>query len=235
MQPAIAVEGLSKRYGDRTVVDGVSFDVAAGTVLCLLGRNGAGKTTTIECLEGFRRPDGGRVRVLGRDPAGERGTIADRVGVMLQEGGAYQAATPREMLGLYAALYPNPLPVDEVLATVEMHERADSRYRTLSGGEKQRVNLALALIGRPEVLFLDEPTAGMDPAARRRTWRVLEGLRDAGAAILLTTHALDEAARLADVVAVIDRGRLLALDSPAALAGDGPLEDAFLSLIGEDT
>ena len=234
MQPAIHVEGLVKRYGGRTVVDGLSLEVAHGTVLCLLGRNGAGKTTTIECLEGFRRPDAGTVRVLGHDPVLETTAVADRIGVMLQEGGAYQAASPREMLRLYAQLYPRALPVDEVLASVDLAERADSRFRSLSGGEKQRVNLALALIGRPDVLFLDEPTAGMDPAARRRTWHVLEGLRDSGAAILLTTHAMDEAERLADTVAVIDHGRTLALDSPAAVAGGRSLEDAFLALIGED-
>ena len=234
MQPAIHVEGLVKRYGDRTVVDGVSFQVQPGTVLCLLGRNGAGKTTTIECLEGFRRPDAGSVRVLGSDPWRDRAVVADRVGVMLQGGGAYQAATPREMLQLYAGLYPRALPVEDVLATVELTDRGDSRFRTLSGGEKQRVNLALALIGQPEVLFLDEPTAGMDPAARRRTWQVLEALRDGGSAILLTTHAMDEAERLASTIAVIERGRLLALDTPAAVAGGRSLEDAFLSLIGED-
>ena len=234
MQPAIHVEGLVKRYGERTVVDGISLEVAPGSVLCLLGRNGAGKTTTIECLEGFRRPDAGAVRVLGADPFRERSAVADRIGVMLQEGGAYQAASPREMLRLYAGLYPSALPVDEVLATVDLAERADSRFRTLSGGEKQRVSLALALIGRPHVLFLDEPTAGMDPSARRRTWHVLEGLRDTGAAILLTTHALDEAERLADTVGVIDRGRMLVLDTPAAIAGNRSLEDAFLALIGED-
>ena len=234
MQPAIRVEGLVKRYGERTVVDGISFEVAPGSVMCLLGRNGAGKTTTIECLEGFRRPDAGTVRVLGADLSRDRDAIAERIGVMLQEGGAYQAASPREMLRLYADLYPRALPVDEVLATVDLTERADSRFRWLSGGEKQRVNLALALIGQPEVLFLDEPTSGMDPAARRRTWQVLEGLRDGGAAILLTTHAMDESERLAATVDVIDRGRMLALDTPAAVAGGRSLEDAFLALIGED-
>ena len=235
MQPAVSVQGLVKRYGPRTVVDDVSFDVDAGSVLCLLGRNGAGKTTTIECLEGFRQSDAGSVRVLGHDPRRERAAVVERMGVMLQEGGAYQAATVAEMLRLYAALYPRPKPVDEILDTVELSERAGSRLRTLSGGEKQRVNLALALIGDPEVLFLDEPTSGMDPAARRRTWRTIEAFRDQGVAVLLTTHAMDEAQRLADRVAVIDHGRLLALDTPAALAGEATLEDAFLALIGEET
>ena len=234
MQPAVSVQGLVRRYGARTVVDDLSFDVRAGSVLCLLGRNGAGKTTTIECLEGFRRPDAGTVRILGHDPHRDRAAVVEKMGVMLQEGGAYQAATVTEMLQLYAALHPRPMPIEEVLDSVDLTELAGSRFRTLSGGEKQRVNLALALIGNPEVLFLDEPTSGMDPAARRRTWRTVEGLRDQGVTVLLTTHAMDEAQRLADQVAIIDRGRLLALDTPAALAGTASLEDAFLALIGEE-
>ena len=231
MPPAIAVEGLAKRYGPRTVVRGVSFEVALGEVVCLLGRNGAGKTTTVECIEGFRVPDGGTVRILGADPRRERQHVAHRVGVMLQEGGAYQAATPREMLGLYSGLFPRARPIGEVLTLTELTPRADDRFRTLSGGEKQRVNLALAIIGLPDVLFLDEPTAGMDPAARRRTWELIERLRSDGAAVLLTTHALDEADRVADRVGVLDDGRLLALDTPESLRGRGTLEDAFFALI----
>ena len=221
MQPAIEVDGLTKRYGEQTVVDGVTFDVGPGTVLCLLGRNGAGKTTTVECIEGFRTADSGRVRVLGHDPVAQRASVIARMGVMLQDGGAYQAATPREMLRLYARLFPRTRPLDEVLEVVSLHDRADRRFRTLSGGEKQRVNLALALIGRPDVLFLDEPTAGMDPGARRSTWDVLESLRAEGVAVLLTTHFMDEAQRLADVVAIIHQGRLLAVDRLDALTGPG--------------
>lgn len=219
MQPAIEVDRLTKRYGTRTVVDDVTFSVAPGSVLCLLGRNGAGKTTTIECIEGFRVADRGAVRILGHDPVAQRAAVIGRMGVMLQEGGAYPSATPREMLGLYARLFPRARPVDEVLSMTGLTDRADARFRTLSGGEKQRSNLALALIGHPEVLFLDEPTAGMDPAVRRSTATLLRRLRDDGAAILLTTHALHEAEQLADAVAIIDGGRILALDTPAGITG----------------
>ena len=219
---AVDVDGLVKRYRGVRAVDGLSLRVPAGTVVALLGPNGAGKTTTVECIEGFRQPDEGRVRVFGRDPQRERHLVAERVGVMLQEGGAYQAATPREMLNLYARLYADPLGVDEVIERLDLGAAATRRFRSLSGGQKQRLNLALALIGRPDLLILDEPTAGMDPQARNRTWELLREHRDRGVAILLTTHLLDEAERLADVVAVIDRGRLVAHDSPAALvAGAG--------------
>jgi ABC-2 type transport system ATP-binding protein len=214
---AVAVERLTKRYGGRTAVDAVSLRVDAGTVVALLGPNGAGKTTTVECIAGFRTPDAGRVRVLGADPRADRHKVMARMGVMLQEGGAYQAATPREMLRLYAALYPNPLDSDALLERLGLVEAARRRIRTLSGGQKQRLNLALALVGQPSVLLLDEPTAGMDPQARHDAWDLVRTLRDDGLAILLTTHFMDEAERLADVVAVIDGGRLCAIDSPAAL------------------
>ncbi|MGH8884333.1 MAG: ABC transporter ATP-binding protein [Egibacteraceae bacterium] len=211
------MRGLVKVYGERRVIDEVSFEVPPGSVLALLGVNGAGKTTTVECIEGFRRPDGGEVRVLGLDPRRDRDAVVARMGVMLQEGGAYQSATPREMLALYARFYPQPRPVGELLELVGLEQVAGARYRSLSGGERQRLNLALALVGRPEVVILDEPTAGMDPQARRTTWEHVRGLRDEGAAVLLTTHFMEEAERLADTVAVIDQGRLLALDAPAAL------------------
>jgi ABC-2 type transport system ATP-binding protein len=218
---AIRIDGLTKRYGDRTVVDNLSLRVEPGQILALLGRNGAGKTTTVECAAGFRRPDSGTVRILDADPLRRRAQVTSKLGVMLQEGGAYQAATPREMLQLYAALYPSARGVDEMLGLVDLTERAGNRFRTLSGGEKQRLNLGLALIGRPAVVFLDEPTAGMDPAARRRTWEVISQLRADGVAVLLTTHYLDEAQRLADIVAIVDGGRLLALDAPQALVSGG--------------
>jgi ABC-2 type transport system ATP-binding protein len=195
----------------------VSFEVPPGSVLALLGVNGAGKTTTVECIEGYRRPDGGEVRVLGLDPRRDRDAVAARMGVMLQEGGAYQSATPWEMLKLYACFYPQPRPVGELLELTGLTSVASARYRSLSGGERQRLNLALALVGRPEVVILDEPTAGMDPQGRRQTWDHVRGLRDEGTAVLLTTHFMEEAERLADTVAVIDQGRLLALDTPAAL------------------
>jgi ABC-2 type transport system ATP-binding protein len=218
---AIEIDGLTKRYGGRAVVQDLTLSVGAGQVLALLGRNGAGKTTTVECATGFRSPDAGTVRVLGADPVRQRAAVTPKLGVMLQEGGAYQAATPREMLELYAALYPTPRGVDEMLELVDLAARASDRFRTLSGGEKQRVNLALALIGQPQVVFLDEPTAGMDPAARRRTWDVITQLRADGAAVLLTTHYLEEAERLADAVAIIEDGRLLAHDTPRTLVSDG--------------
>jgi len=219
---AIEVRGLVKRYDGTAVVDGLDLEVPAGLVCALLGPNGAGKTTTVECLEGFRRPDEGTVWVLGLDPVADRDALVPRLGVMLQEGRAYQAASPREMLRLWASLYRQPADVGDLLAAVGLDGRpARQRVRTLSGGQKQRLNLALALVGRPEVVLLDEPTAGMDPAARQATWELVRGLRDDGTTVLLTTHFMDEAERLADVVAVIDRGRLLAFDSPAALVAGG--------------
>lgn len=215
-----------KSYGGRRVVDELSLAVPAGAVCALLGPNGAGKTTTVECIEGFRRPEGGSVRVLGLDPVRDRDRLVARMGVMLQEGGAYQAASPREMLRLYARFHAAPADSEELLASVGLTDAADQRFRTLSGGQKQRLNLALALVGRPDVVLLDEPTAGMDPQARQATWRMVRELRDHGTTVLLTTHFMDEAERLADLVAVIDHGRLLAFDSPARLiAGEraGPL------------
>ncbi len=222
MTAAVEVRGLVKRYDGRAVVDGRGLEVEAGRVCALLGANGAGKTTTVECLEGFRRPDAGAVRVLGLDPIADREALIPRLGVMLQEGGTYQAASPREMLRLWASLYRQPADVQGLLAAVGLDgPAARQRVRTLSGGQKQRLNLALALVGRPEVVLLDEPTAGMDPAARQAAWELVRGLRDGGTTVLLTTHFMDEAERLADVVAVVDAGRLLAFDSPAALvAGD---------------
>jgi ABC-2 type transport system ATP-binding protein len=208
---------LVKSYANRRVVDGLTFDVPPGVVCALLGPNGAGKTTTVECIEGFRQPDEGSVRVLGYDPIAERTELIPRLGVMLQEGGTYQAASPREMLRLYARFYAEPLDPEDLLERVGLANQSGQRFRTLSGGQKQRLNLALALVGRPEVILLDEPTAGMDPQARQGTWAEIRRLRDAGATVLLTTHFMDEAERLADIVAVIDQGRLLALDSPAAL------------------
>jgi len=215
--PAIIVSHLHKRYGGRAVVDDLSFDVVPGTVLALLGPNGAGKTTTVECIEGFRTPDSGVVRVLGLDPVRERDALLPSLGVMLQEGGAYPAATPAEVLGLHARFFRSPADVGGLLERVGLTAAARRRVRTLSGGQRQRLSLALALVGRPQVLVLDEPTAGMDPQARQAAWELLGELRAAGTTVLLTTHAMEEAERLADLVAVIDGGRLLALDSPAAL------------------
>jgi len=215
------VRRLVKTYGAQRVVDDVSFAVPSGQVCALLGPNGAGKTTTVECIEGFRHANQGEVRVLGLDPWRDRAALVPRLGVMLQEGGAYQAASPLELLRLYANFYAAPAAVDELLDRVGLAAVRRQRYRTLSGGQKQRLNLALALVGRPDVVVLDEPTAGMDPQARLATWDLIRGLRDRGTTVLLTTHFMDEAERLADLVAVLDHGRLLALDSPAALVASG--------------
>jgi ABC-2 type transport system ATP-binding protein len=224
MHAAVEVTDLVKRYGGRPVVDGVSLRVEAGSIVALLGPNGAGKTTTVECIEGFRRADAGTIRVLGHDPIADREQVVPHLGVMLQEGGAYQASSPREMLRLHARFYSDPLDTDELLDRVGLAgTSATTRYRALSGGQKQRLNLALALVGRPRVAILDEPTAGMDPKARLDTWDLVRSLRDEGVAVLLTTHFMDEAERLADRVAVIDHGRVVADDSPAALlAGANP-------------
>jgi ABC-2 type transport system ATP-binding protein len=213
----VVVESVVKSYGSRKALDGLSFEVQPGEVFALLGPNGAGKTTTVESLEGYRRPDAGRVRVLGLDPSRDAGRLTPRMGVMLQEGGLYPAITPREALALFSRFYPQPRPADELLCLVGLEEAAGTRYRRLSGGQKQRLALALALVGRPEIVFLDEPTSGMDPQARRTTWEVVSQLRAGGVTLLLTTHYLEEAERLADHVAIIDRGRLVALGTPAEL------------------
>jgi ABC-2 type transport system ATP-binding protein len=217
----IEVEGLVKRYGPLTAVDGLDLTVGRGETFALLGPNGAGKTTTVECLEGYRRPDAGRVRVLGLDPADDARELAPRIGVMLQEGGLYPHVRPAEILHTFAAFHADPEDPDALLAALGLDEVRDTRYRALSGGEKQRLALALALVGRPEVLFLDEPTAGLDPVARRTTWALLAERTRAGATILVTTHLLDEAAAVADRVAIVDRGRLRLLGTPAELTSGG--------------
>jgi ABC-2 type transport system ATP-binding protein len=214
---AISVRGLSKTYGGRQVVAHVDLEVPQGHVVALLGPNGAGKTTTVECIEGFRTPDAGSVAVLGLDPVADRARLTPRLGVMLQEGGVWPAATPREVLGLYARLHPQRWDPQDLLERLELGAVARSRYRTLSGGEKQRLNLALALVGKPQVLILDEPTTGMDPEVRQSTWELIRGLRDDGVTVLMTTHFMQEADHLADQVAVMARGQILAHDTPAAL------------------
>jgi len=208
---AVEVDGLVTRYGAVTAVDGVTFAVRPATVLALLGPNGAGKTTTVETCEGFRRPSAGSVRVLGLDPRRERRALTPRIGVMLQSGGVYPGAYPLEMLRLLAAFYPDPLDPKELLERLGVPERP--AYRRLSGGQQQRLSLAMALVGRPEVVFLDEPTAGLDPQARLATWDLVRGLRTDGVTVVLTTHAMDEAEALADDVVVVDRGRVVAAGS----------------------
>jgi ABC-2 type transport system ATP-binding protein len=215
--PAIRVEDLVKRYGGRTVVDRLDLSAGRGEILAVLGPNGAGKTTTVEILEGHRVADGGTVQVLGLDPRADAAQVRPRMGVMLQGAGLYSQIRVREAVELFAAFYPRPMPVGELLSRVGLDELADRAYRTLSGGEKQRLDLAVAIVGRPDVLILDEPTASMDPAGRRVAWDLLRSLRLDGACILVTTHLLAEAEELADRVAIIDHGRLVALGTPAEL------------------
>jgi ABC-2 type transport system ATP-binding protein len=215
--PAVEIEGLVMRYGDKVAVDGLSLSVAAGSITAVLGPNGAGKTTTLETCEGYRRPQAGSVRVLGLDPVAQRRQLLPRIGVMLQAGGAWSGVRAEEMLRHVARLHANPLPVELLVERLGLDECGRTPYRRLSGGQQQRLGLAMAVVGRPELLFVDEPTAGMDPQARRATWELLGELREAGATIVLTTHYLDEAERLADQVHVIDRGRVIASGSPFEL------------------
>lgn len=218
--PAIVVESLTKAYGATRAVDGLGFAVAPGEVFALLGPNGAGKTTTLEILEGYRTQDTGSVRILGLDPRADKRRLALQVGVMLQQDGLQPAMTAREILRLYAGFFPRPVPADDLLDRVGLRDAAETRARRLSGGQKRRLALAVALIGRPRLVFLDEPTTGMDPQARLATWDIVRGLRDEGTTVVLTTHFMDEAERLADRVAIIDHGRLIALDTPRALIRD---------------
>jgi ABC-2 type transport system ATP-binding protein len=219
---AIAVRGLRKSYGALEAVSGIDFDVRRGEVFGLLGPNGAGKTTTVEILEGYRKRDGGEVEVLGADPASAGGEWREQIGVVLQSSAMYETLTPAEMLRLFAGYYREPRPVDEVIELVGLQEKRDDRVRRLSGGQRRRLDLGLALIGDPELIFLDEPTTGFDPAARRRAWETIRGLRGLGKTILLTTHYLDEAEQLADRVAVLAHGRIVATGTPAELTGAVP-------------
>jgi ABC-2 type transport system ATP-binding protein len=234
--PAVSVAGLVVRYGAVTAVDGVSFTAEAGEVLALLGPNGAGKTTTVETLEGYRRPHAGEVRVLGLDPVADHHRLTPRIGVMLQQGGLYRGIRVGEALRLFAAFYPDPEDPGELLDRLGLDQLAGSTWRTLSGGEQQRLSLALALVGRPEVAFLDEPTAGVDVAGRQVVRRVVRNLAGAGAAVVLTTHELEEAARLADRVVIVDRGRVVAAGTPAELTASAAADDIrFGAPAGLDT
>jgi ABC-2 type transport system ATP-binding protein len=213
----VVVRGLRKRYGERTAVDGVDLDVAHGEVFALLGPNGAGKTTTVEILEGYRSRDDGDVSVLGHDPAAATPPWRARVGVVLQSVADLSELTVRETVRHFAGYYPAARDPDEVIETVGLTSSARQRTRTLSGGQRRRLDVALGILGRPELLFLDEPTTGFDPAARRLFWALVEDLAREGTTILLTTHYLDEAERLADRVAVIAGGRILEVAAPAEL------------------
>ncbi len=223
--PAVEVASLEVRYGALAAVDGISFTADVGQVHALLGPNGAGKTTTVETLEGYRKPSAGQVRVLGLDPRADRKKLAPKIGVMLQRGGMYQGMNGRDALRLTAAYYEAPDDPEELLHAIGLQPVARTPWRRLSGGEQQRLALALALIGRPQVVFLDEPTAGVDPQARLIVRDIITGLAKRGACVLLTTHDLDEAARVADVVTIIDRGHIVASGTPAELSTTGGGED----------
>src|SRR5215471_18179835 len=216
---AIAVENFTKSYGSNRVVDKLQFTVQRGEIFALLGPNGAGKTTTIETLEGYRKPDNGRVRVLGLDPMRESHALKPQIGVMLQQDGLYPGLTAREILHLFAGYYRHPQNIDTLLERVGLNAANKTRCRRLSGGQKRRLALAVALVGNPILVFLDEPTSGMDPQARLATWEIIRVLQQNGTTILLTTHLMDEAERLADRIAIIDHGRLVALDTPSGLTG----------------
>ena len=215
--PAIEVRDLRKSYGTLDAVRGIDFTVARGEVFGLLGPNGAGKTTTVEVLEGYRARTGGDVSVLGFDPGDRPRELRARVGIVLQSGGMYRFLSVREAVAHWARLYPHPRDVEEVIAVAGLQEKAGARVRTLSGGQARRLDLALALVGDPELIFLDEPTTGFDPAARRAAWGAIRALRDLGKTVLLTTHYLDEAQELADRVAIIKDGRILAIGRPQEL------------------
>jgi ABC-2 type transport system ATP-binding protein len=219
--PAVEIDGLVMRYGDKVAVDALSLSVERASITAVLGPNGAGKTTTLETAEGYRSPQAGSVRVLGLDPVRQRRDLLPRIGVMLQGGGAWSGVRADEMLRHVARLHAHPLDLPALSDRLGLGECGRTPYRRLSGGQQQRLGLALAIVGRPEIVFVDEPTAGMDPAARRTTWELLEELRQSGVTVVLTTHYMDEAERLADRIHIIDHGRLIASGSPLELTRGG--------------
>jgi ABC-2 type transport system ATP-binding protein len=237
----IEVTDLRKRYDDRLAVDGVSFSVEEGEIFGILGPNGAGKTTTVESIAGLRAPDSGTISVLGLDPRRDRAQLRNAVGVQLQESELPDRMTVREALSLFASFYERPEDPDTLTGDLGLADKRDTQYRALSGGQKQRLSIALALVGRPRVAILDELSTGLDPQARRETWQLIESIRDRGVTVLLVTHLMEEAERLADRVAVFDEGHLIALDSPAGIVSmvdaeqrlrfrpSIPIDDGFLS------
>src|SRR5215467_1580179 len=216
---AVHVRGLVKAYSGVRAVNGVDLDIHRGEIFALLGPNGAGKTTTVEILEGYRTRDGGEVTVLGYDPGRQRAALKRRIGIVLQSTGVEPYLTVTETIRMYAGFYPDPRPVDEVIGLVGLEEKRNSRVNKLSGGQQRRLDVAIALAGNPELLFLDEPTTGFDPSARREAWEVIKNLATLGKTVLLTTHYMDEAQYLADRVAVIAGGRIVAQGTPASLLG----------------
>jgi ABC-2 type transport system ATP-binding protein len=247
MATVIEVRNLHKRYGDTVAVDDVSFEVEKGEIFGILGRNGAGKTTTVECVEGLRAADRGVISVLGLDPMRDRAELTQALGVQLQDSQLPDRLTVAEALDLYSAFYRNPGDWRELLDVLGLADKARTPFRKLSGGQKQRLSIALALVGGPRVAVLDELTTGLDPQARRDTWELIEGVRDRGVTIVLVSHFMEEAERLCDRVALIDQGRVLAIDSPAALAERAeteqriqfrpsvPFEDTLLTSLPEVT
>ena len=219
--PAVEVDGLVMQYADKVAVDGLSLTVDRASITAVLGPNGAGKTTTLETCEGYRRPQRGTVRVLGLDPVRDRRSLLPRIGVMLQGGGAWSGVRAMEMLEHVARLHAHPLDTATLADRLGLGDCGRTPYRRLSGGQQQRLGLAMAIVGRPEIVFVDEPTAGRDPQARRTTWGLLEELRGDGVTVVLTTHYMDEAERLADHIHIIDRGRLIASGSPLELTRGG--------------
>jgi ABC-2 type transport system ATP-binding protein len=217
--PAVVARGVRKRYGDRQALAGVDLAIHRGEVLALLGPNGAGKTTLVEILEGHRRADGGDIDVLGFDPARRERAFRERIGIVLQQDGIEEKLTVAEAVDLYSAAYPHPLPPDDAIALIGLTDRAHARVASLSGGQRRRLDFALGIAGDPELLFLDEPTTGFDPAARRQSWELIARLRALGTTILLTTHYMDEAQSLADRVVVLAHGRVIADGPPDALGG----------------
>jgi ABC-2 type transport system ATP-binding protein len=217
--PVIRVRGLRKAYGDVVAVAGLDLQIERGEVFAMLGPNGAGKTTTVEILEGYRRRDGGEVTVLGLDPGRQRARLKPRIGIVLQSTGVDHYLTVAETIAMYSGYYPHPRPVDEVIELVGLGSKRDSRVVKLSGGQQRRLDVAIALAGDPELLFLDEPTTGFDPSARHEAWQVVKDLAALGKTVLLTTHYMDEAQQLADRVAVIAQGQIVAQGSPATLGG----------------
>jgi ABC-2 type transport system ATP-binding protein len=217
---AIAVRELRKSYGDVEALRGISFEVAPGEVFGLLGPNGAGKTTTVEILEGYRRRDGGEASVLGHDPGRAERAFRERIGVVLQSSEPFAVLTVAETIAMFAGYYRQPRDVDEVVQLVGLGEKRNARVKTLSGGQKRRLDLGVALVGDPEVLFLDEPTTGFDPAARRAAWELVRNLRSLGKTILLTTHYLDEAQQLSDRLAVLRAGEIVSIGSPEEVVGE---------------
>ncbi len=222
METILEIKDLTKRYGDLVAVNNISFSIEKGEIFGLLGPNGAGKTTTVEMIEGLRKPDSGRIKICGIDALAQPAKIKGLIGAQLQSTTIYDQVSIREVIDLFGSYYDNSVPTQELLELVSLTEKKDAYYRTLSGGQKQRVAMALALVNDPAVLFLDEPTTGLDPQARRNVWGIITDLRDSGKTIILTTHYMEEAEKLCKRVGIIDQGNIIALDRPAALiAGTG--------------